>query len=342
MQLVLERELLKEAELKIQQEIFEQTINDYTNPNTKRTTTPFQYKLQFPHLLKEPEKEKVVVAQDNSIKLKLVLSKPDPAAATTDPAVKIRKPKKKKDVTNAPITTDNAVVEAAPNDIDAVPVPEEKKEPVMMYESLPGPKYLCKSSWPSFMSNLPTRDMVNVQMTLSDYIDELDMRPDEIPRKFKSSARIGRGGRMVIDRIPIYDKPRDDWDPVHSSYSFTKHALHQSYIYPTMLSNELNFAPDPSGPTLQHSSSTTTQTSRSASPFLEVSTSSQSKIPFYAYTASRFLPTTNPPAYTSFASTLVSRERDIYNCSDSEDERVEIYDKKSKPKNTDIKYTIRT
>jgi hypothetical protein len=59
MQLVLERELLKEAELKIQQEIFEQTIHDYNNPNTQRTTTPFQHKLLYPHLLKEPEKDPV-------------------------------------------------------------------------------------------------------------------------------------------------------------------------------------------------------------------------------------------------------------------------------------------
>ena len=366
MQLVLERELLKEAEVVLQQEIFEQTIHDYTNTNTTNTTTttttvPYQYKLQYPHLLREPEKEqKVVVATDNTIKLKLVLSKSDPTVATTsstntnttiDPTVKIRKPKKKKDGTIAPTSIIDNVLESLP-EIDpsssssSLPIPEEKKEPIMMYESLPGPKYICRSLWPSFMSSLPTRDMITVQTTLSDYIDELDMRPDEVPIKFKSSARVGRGGRMVVDRIPIYGKPRDDWDPVHSSYSYAKQAHHHSYIYPTMISNDTTSSSSSiqeisTVASHQHSSSSSS-TSRSASPFLEVSTTSLSKLPFYAYTTSRFLPTTNPPSYTSFASSLAAREREIYACSDSEDERVEIYDNKSKSKNADIKYAIRT
>jgi hypothetical protein len=342
MQLVLERELLKEAELQIQQEIFEQTIHDYNNPNTQRTTTPFQHKLLYPHLLKEPEKEQPKVVSHDSFKLKLVLSKSEPSGTvtqTTDPVIRTRKPKKKKEIFSSAIP-DDLLMDAASADVDATAVPpEEKKEPVMIYETLPGPKYICRPSWPSFMSNLPTRDKLNVQMNLSDYIDELDMRPDEVPRKFMSKARVGRGGRLVIDRIPVYDKPREDWDPIHSSYSFSRQSVDQTYIYPTMLSNDINYPPDLSGPPLQHTSSM--QLATKSSSLLEVSSALQSKVPFYAYTKSRFLPSAYPPVYTSFASTLAAREREIYNCSDSEDERVEIYDKTKTKQTADIKYTKR-
>lgn len=331
MQLVLERELLKEAELKIQQEIFEQTIHDYSNNNTTRTTTPFQHKLLFPHLLKEPEKEQKVVSQD-TLKLKLVLSKSDFAPPAADPPIRTRKPKKKREVVVAALS-DDVLGDAVNAETDAqVVIAEEKKETVMMYETLPGPKYVCRSQWPNFMSNLPTRSKLNVQMNLSDYIDELDMRPDEVPRKFMSKARVGRGGRLVIDRIPVYDKPREDWDPIHSSYSFSRHSLDQTYIYPTMISNDINTS-DLSAPPPQLSSR--------SSPMLEISSNLQSKVPFYAYSKSRFLPSAYPPVYSSFTATLAAREREIYNCSDSEDERVELYDIAKIKLSSDIKYIMK-
>jgi hypothetical protein len=83
------------------------------------------------------------------------------------------------------------------------------------------------------------------------------------------------------------------------------------------------------------------QLATKSSPLLEISSALQSKVPFYAYTKSRFLPSAYPPVYTSFASTLAAREREIYNCSDSEDERVEIYDKTKTKQTADIKYTKR-
>lgn len=38
----------------------------------------------------------------------------------------------------------------------------------------------------------------------AEYMSDLEFRDDEaIPNKFRCRARIGRGGRLVYDRIPV-------------------------------------------------------------------------------------------------------------------------------------------
>ena len=40
---------------------------------------------------------------------------------------------------------------------------------------------------------------------MSDYLDELELRPDQpLPCKFRSRMRLARGGRLVVDRVPVY------------------------------------------------------------------------------------------------------------------------------------------
>lgn len=38
---------------------------------------------------------------------------------------------------------------------------------------------------------------------MSEYMRELELKPDETPYKYRCRGRIGRGGRVVMDRIPV-------------------------------------------------------------------------------------------------------------------------------------------
>lgn len=62
---------------------------------------------------------------------------------------------------------------------------------------------LPQSPWPSFMEPLATRQQVFISKNMSDYMKELEIPPGETPYKYKCRGRIGRGGRIVMDRIPV-------------------------------------------------------------------------------------------------------------------------------------------
>jgi len=41
--------------------------------------------------------------------------------------------------------------------------------------------------------------------SISEYLDDLELRHDEpLPTKFRCRLRLGRGGRLVVDRVPVY------------------------------------------------------------------------------------------------------------------------------------------
>jgi hypothetical protein len=41
------------------------------------------------------------------------------------------------------------------------------------------------------------------------YMRELEVSPDRFPSKFRCRGRVGRGGRVVMDRVPVYDSDSD-------------------------------------------------------------------------------------------------------------------------------------
>lgn len=99
-----------------------------------------------------------------------------------------------------------------------------------------------ESMWPTFMDELNTREKVYAPRSLSEYMSDLDLSEEDAPpSRFRLRGRIGRGGRVVMDRIPIYDRCHDpeSWQAqtnLRASRS-SAHSVsnHYDYIYPTTL-----------------------------------------------------------------------------------------------------------
>lgn len=75
-----------------------------------------------------------------------------------------------------------------------------------------GPNALHQPSWPSFMQGLSFRSQVNTSGSVTKYLSNLELRVDHVngavipPDRYEARFRIGRGNRLVMDRIPIYTK----------------------------------------------------------------------------------------------------------------------------------------
>ena len=104
---------------------------------------------------------------------------------------------------------------------------------------------LCRmkeSMWPTFMDKLNTREKIYAPRSMSEYMSDLELsEEDPPPNRFRLRGRIGRGGRVVMDRIPIYDRCHDPetWssqtDLQASRSSAHSVSNHYDYIYPTTL-----------------------------------------------------------------------------------------------------------
>lgn len=106
------------------------------------------------------------------------------------------------------------------------------------------------SQWPTFMDPLLTRDKITVPRSAIEYLDDLMLRPPmdsngsghKLPLKYRTRGRVGRGGRIILDRIPVYITPdHHPWiidkmsnNPSHSSAHSLSNMTH--YYYPTTLS----------------------------------------------------------------------------------------------------------
>jgi len=97
-----------------------------------------------------------------------------------------------------------------------------------------GPPVICQPAWPSFMEAKPNFEQ---RMSAADYLTDLEYRVDERngnylePARYKARCRIGRGGRLVLDRVPVYDDD-DELDENDCNTSPAQDAVH---IYPTSL-----------------------------------------------------------------------------------------------------------
>jgi hypothetical protein len=228
----------------------------------------------------------------------------------------------------------------------------DKIEPIiellpLLYPDLPGPLEICRPQWPNFMSNLNIREKVDTQSTISDYISSLEFQSGVMPTKFRSRGRIGRGGRLVMDRIPVYDEQIDNdntgeiFIPKHSKMSsinyfvpaalpipiYTKKNVSQfggsfvNNISTDIISNNIN----------EEANSTISATNVNNNNYLNSGPTSRAETPLNLVnippsSTGGFWPPLAilPPTKSNFCSMLASREKDIYACSDSEDEKIEI------------------
>jgi hypothetical protein len=99
-----------------------------------------------------------------------------------------------------------------------------------------------ESMWPTFMDHLGTREKLYAPRSMSEYMEDLELsEEDPPPSRFRLRGRIGRGGRVVMDRIPIYNRCHDpeSWrtQPHLEASHSSAHSVsnHYDYIYPTTL-----------------------------------------------------------------------------------------------------------
>ena len=119
----------------------------------------------------------------------------------------------------------------------------KQEEYKMVSPDLLGPSAVCQPSWPSFMNDLPfRRSEVDTSGSVSKYMSSLDLRVDDVsgaviaPEKYEARFRIGRGNRLVLDRVPVYANPSSSDCSTPSCYP-PNALLEQSFrcIYPTSL-----------------------------------------------------------------------------------------------------------
>lgn len=78
----------------------------------------------------------------------------------------------------------------------------------IIHEDVDGPPYVCRPYYPHFLYPLPSREQLYSYCTPSEYLQALEYRYDDsheavAPMKYKARCRVGRGGRLVIDRVPV-------------------------------------------------------------------------------------------------------------------------------------------
>ena len=231
----------------------------------------------------------------------------------------------------------------------------------------------------------PVSDHVRAPRSVSEYLDELELRENEpLPTKFRCRLRLARGGRVVVDRIPIYPvssataaaaasaaavlscEPPGAGTGAGGSWAGDLGPLFQgTYLYPTVLqSRVLRGAHSSSAASASASASASTAATAVSSlaaasaatgagagavstagavgagvapgapggsggagrPGVGGGVSGVGGEPVKAITHRQLytLPPTMPPERAAIVNTLVHRERDIYQYSDSEDEAVDV------------------
>lgn len=190
-----------------------------------------------------------------------------------------------------------------------------------------GPAQICRPQWPSFMDRLDTREKINLSSNMSEYLDVLEsMEPMEGSidciqpiKKFRYRGRVGRGGRLVMDRIPVYAAEPltiTGNGPVHyitpGGFRSQYAPEEVTYIYPTYLR-----------PVSDLSSSSAIESGMSTSAATPKTTSGSSLKCPPCIPAERPQPTP----------LLYSKEHELYQQSDSEDELVEVREFECRPSN---------
>jgi hypothetical protein len=88
------------------------------------------------------------------------------------------------------------------------------KEIRLIHDQVEGPRYVCNPHWPNFVQSLSYRnDMSTItgndyRNSSSSYYQDLEFKLDEygeklLPVKYRSRYRVGRSGRLIMDRVPV-------------------------------------------------------------------------------------------------------------------------------------------
>lgn len=88
------------------------------------------------------------------------------------------------------------------------PIDDSGTETKLIHDDLDGPKIICRPSWPHYYEKtLQGRGRFFISSP-EDYLESLELRRDEfgepmIPHKYRIRYRVGRGGRLIADKIPV-------------------------------------------------------------------------------------------------------------------------------------------
>ena len=111
-----------------------------------------------------------------------------------------------------------------------------------------GPGIDCRPVWPSFLNPLKARDKPHMPLNQTEYLEDLEFQLDDngapmIPAKYRCRGRIGRGGRLVMDRVPTYlttctatgTRGSSGLPSASPSLPYANQMPLVTYIYPTSL-----------------------------------------------------------------------------------------------------------
>lgn len=341
LELLVDREQLKIADLAAKQEIFLQTIYDLAPPTTDQPyrripQSSCNYTLQYESHLHRPH-EDTVQAESGEIdkagaarllKASVLATKQQADAETkrfkrqSSSAMR-----KKRDDLSMYGVVDRSVSIAA-GESAFVPSHEAIFD---VHPNVPGPSIICRQSWQPFFFPLATRDQVSGVKTTRDYLDELELAENENSlntlRATSCRTRLGRGG-IVIDRIPLFSQPASAiedksavvapaWSDSSSGSGSGTGRGEWSYMYPTDLQSRLlKIGPTATPVSLKDFPSESTSTNRGVPGFTDGIKSVHRKF--------AILPPTIPPEDTHASESLLNKCDRIYDFSDSEDESLHV------------------
>jgi len=242
--LLVERESLREAELEIKKEVFEQTLWDINNvksgTNNKsskaaptRRATQFSHSLRFEELLKEADAPVAAIALDDPIWNNLTARKGIAPAGLTSggshaaqsqrvahEAEARKAARRAQQAQQAQLALRKRVVEAEAPPPPPAPVsglaqlnpPQRTLELIAlqhMHPTLQGPRTACRPVWPHFMDSAPLRGgSWAAPASLSQYLDDLGGIDDDVYGLMRHS-RIGNDGHNG-GMLGAYKKPAED------------------------------------------------------------------------------------------------------------------------------------
>lgn len=113
-------------------------------------------------------------------------------------------------------------------------VAEEGVDSKLIHENVDGVKWVCRPNWPNYYERSLQGRAKHPVDNPTDYLDALEFRRDDtgeimMPHKYRIRYRMGRGNRLIADKIPVYRNVDDDDDEAEISEDIIR------YQYPTQL-----------------------------------------------------------------------------------------------------------
>jgi hypothetical protein len=195
LQLVVERERIKQASLDIQVEQFELALRDMVAPGVPRHDQPYQFQLQFEHLLAEDYTASVASTELDG---KLVMKIPRQPAAL-DAEEEARRKKRRTSVQKKRrADEEEAAIVFGEEDLEGlsehkVVRADSALETRKSLPQIPGPPGFCRPQWPSFMSELHARENLSGPRNLTEYLEDLILDEKRgVPSRYRWCANISK------------------------------------------------------------------------------------------------------------------------------------------------------